>query len=556
MLRHNGLERVSSDWLTGLETILVEVFLVEPQLRSIPNDSFLKLNNLQAVTIQTKLLKHLPLFSGLNNLRYIQIESESLLDLSPLNFKNNHNLEKVHISSSPFLTKLSANTFVELPKLELINITNCGLNWIHARAFVGLIELKELSLVGNKLVDAGMVARANRELPKLEVIRLDVNNIDKLSEASFVDLPNVKEIHLSDNRISEILFGAFHRLPELKKLNLNRNAIRYIHPESFLQDTPNNLEELLLVDNRIRHIKELRSILNSLPRLLFLDMSYNNLKTIPFGAIRGHPTLEQLDMSFNQIDHIEKEAFMAMPALRELRLRNNSLSELIQPPFWNLPALKGLDLSGNLFRRIEPRLLQNLPSLRRLDLNGNRLTVLDPASFSPVPALEHINVSHNDIKILHPATFRSLLHLYELDASFNRLLQFIPGLPRGIENLHLHHNQIQEIPSLPTPDLDLPALRMLDLRFNRLETLHKKAFSTMPQLKKLFLGKYIIADVKVFYYCKLVISRFQFTTIIGCVNLTRSGQIGNSTSRAKQTGQCSSACVKTHEKPQPIKPQR
>lgn len=490
MLRHNGLERVSSDWLTGLESNLVEVFLVEPQLRSIPIDAFSKLNALQAITIQTKLMKHLPLFSGITKLRYIQSDSESLLELSPLNFKGNVNLERLHVSSSPLLGKIEANTFVDLPKLELVNITNCGMVWMHSRAFTRLPALRELILTGNKIADAGMIGQATRELPELEILKLDFNNINKLDEASFVDMPKITEIHLSDNKISEILFGAFHRLPHLKKLNLNRNFIKYIHPEIFLQDVPNNLEELLLVDNRISHIKELRSVLNSLPRLLFLDLSFNNLKTIPFGGFRGHPTLEQLDLSFNKINLIEKEAFMAMPALRELRLRNNSLSELLPQPFWNLPALKGLDLSENLFRRIGPRLLLNLPSLRRLDLHENDLNIIDPDSLLPVPTLEHINISHNSLEILHPATFRPLLHLYELDVSYNRLLYFVPGLPRGIENLHLHHNHILEVPRLPSPDLDLPALKMLDIRFNRLETIYEKAFTTMPQLKKIYLGKY------------------------------------------------------------------
>lgn len=490
MLRHNGLERVSSDWLTGLESILVEVFLVEPQFRSVPDDAFAKLNALQAITIQTKLLKHLPLFSRLMNLRYIQIDSESLLEVSPLNFKDNLNLEKLHISSSPHLTKLEANTFVDLPKLELVNISNCGLNWIHVRTFARLPSLKDLSLIGNKITDAAMIGQATRELPNLQLIKLDSNDINKLDEASFVDMPKVTEISLSENKITEILFGAFHRLPKLKKLNLNKNFIKYIHPESFLQDMPNRLEELLLVDNRISHIKDIRSVLNSLPKLQFLDLSFNNLQMIPLGAFRGHPTLEQIDLSFNKINLIDKEAFMAMPALRELRLRNNSLSDLIEPPFWNLPALKGLDLSENLFRRIGPRLLLNLPSLRRLDLHGNNLNVIDQDSFLLVPALEHINISHNDLKILHPATFRPLLHLYELDASYNRLINFVSGLPRDVENLYMHHNRIKEVLRLPSPDMDLPILKMLDLRFNRLEMLYKKAFSTMPQLKKLFLGKY------------------------------------------------------------------
>jgi hypothetical protein len=39
MLRHNGLERLSAGWLNDMETNLVEIFIVERGLRSIPVDS-------------------------------------------------------------------------------------------------------------------------------------------------------------------------------------------------------------------------------------------------------------------------------------------------------------------------------------------------------------------------------------------------------------------------------------------------------------------------------------------------------------------------------------
>lgn len=490
MLRQNGLEIVSSNWSTGLETELVEIFVVEPRLRKIPEDSLLKLKALQALTIQTKLLQHLPLLSGLNKLRYMQIEAESLVELSSNKFRNNLNLEMVHISSSSGVIKLEANTFVDFPKLELINITNCSLEWIHSRAFARLPTLKELSLIGNKIVNAAMIGHAIKELPHLEIIRLDSNFINELAEGSFRNLPKLKEIHLSDNRISQIHLGAFQRLPKLRKLNLNKNVIKYIHPESFSQDFHNNLEELHLSNNRIKQIKELRYILNALPRLLFLDVSYNVLENIPFGALGGHHTLEQLDLSFNKLVLIDKQAFTTMPVLRELRLRNNSLSELTEQPFWNLPSLKGLDLSENLFRRIGLKLLLNLPSLRRLDLSKNQVNVIEPNTFLPVPALEHVNVSHNRLEIIHPGTFRSLLHLYEIDISYNRLIQFVPGLPRGVENAYLHHNYIKEISKLPSPDLDLPELKLLDLSHNKLDIVSKKSFSTIPQLKKMYLGKF------------------------------------------------------------------
>jgi Leucine-rich repeat (LRR) protein len=102
------------------------------------------------------------------------------------------------------------------------------------------------------------------------------------------------------------------------------------------------LETIHLQNNDISRIEEVRSILNALPTLKYLDLSNNKLTEIPFGALRGHGTLEQLHLNNNQLRLIERDAMMAMPSLRELRIRNNSLTDLLPMPFWNLPALKGL----------------------------------------------------------------------------------------------------------------------------------------------------------------------------------------------------------------------
>lgn len=105
--------------------------------------------------------------------------------------------------------------------------------------------------------------------------------------------------------------------------------------------TGRGIETIHLQFNDIDRIQEVRSVLDALPTLRYLDMSNNKLTEIPFGALRGHGTLEQLHLNSNYIRLIERDALMAMPSLRELRLRNNSLTDLLPMPFWNLPALKG-----------------------------------------------------------------------------------------------------------------------------------------------------------------------------------------------------------------------
>ena len=348
MLRDNGLERVVASWLAGLEDTLLEIFVVEPRLRSLPADSLEQLRGLEAVTLQGGAIKRLPRFSGLPRLRYIHIESPALIELSPVGFKALNDLEQLHVTFSPHLTRLEGGLLQDLPRLRMLNISHCGITWIHPRTLARLPTLKELSLVGNRLSDPGMVGRAARDLPSLSILRLDDNYFDRLGEASFVDLPALRELTLSGNRIIELQRGAFDRLPALRRLDLSRNRVLRIHPEAFLQHS-GSLEELYLTNNALEHLGEVRAVLDSLPRLRYLDLSYNYIEEVPFGMLRGHPSLERLHLDHNRMQHIQREAFTAMPALRELRLRNNSLSNFLEGPLWNLPALKVIsNFRGNL----------------------------------------------------------------------------------------------------------------------------------------------------------------------------------------------------------------
>ncbi|XP_049865245.1 protein artichoke [Pectinophora gossypiella] len=489
MLRHNGLERVSAAWLETQEANLVEIYIVENDLRNVPAESLMKLQNLQAVTIESQNLKRIPALLNMPKLRYVNIQSESLIAVNEHTFENLPILERLFIRGSPNLRILKENALYNLPKLRRLEITDCGINLIHMRALSLLPTLSELSLSNNKINDATMVGRATRDLPNLTLLNLNHNLIDKLNEGAFVDQPMLEKLYLSNNNINIIHHGAFHRVPKLRIVDLNYNQISQIHPESFLQQSGSGVEELTLIGNQIMHISEFRALLDALPRLRFLDMSDNLLQEIPRGALRGHPNLERLHLNKNNIKFIQADAFMTMPALRELHLRNNSLTDMIEGPFWNLPALKGLDLSYNLFQRLQPKLLFNLPSLRRINFSNNQLAIIDPITFMQTPLLEFINISSNALVSTHPATFRNLENLYELDVSSNRLVEFVPGLPRGLEKLYLQKNQITNLPMPPSPDLDLPSLRTLDISNNGIQKVPHNSMKTLHNLRRFYMKR-------------------------------------------------------------------
>lgn len=280
MLRHNGLERLANGWLSDLEDSLVEVFIVERELRNVPLDSMIGLKKLEAVTIQSESLKRVPIFSGLKSLRYVRIQSNSLVELAPNTFRDMPSLETVQIIGSSRLNRLEAGLFNDLPQLKYLNVAENGISWIHLRALSGLPNLKTIELSSNKISDAGMVGRAVKDLNRLEELKLDRNHITRLSEGSFVDLPALRELLLNDNAISEIYHGAFHRTPMLKLIHLENNFLSRVHPESFLLRSGSGVEYLHIQNNEIARVEELRSLLDALPMLKFLDLSNNQLQEV------------------------------------------------------------------------------------------------------------------------------------------------------------------------------------------------------------------------------------------------------------------------------------
>lgn len=69
MLRENGLQRISSNWLAGVETTLQEIYIVEPELRSFPDDLLVTLPKLEALTLSAGLITKIPAIFGLSRLR-------------------------------------------------------------------------------------------------------------------------------------------------------------------------------------------------------------------------------------------------------------------------------------------------------------------------------------------------------------------------------------------------------------------------------------------------------------------------------------------------------
>ena len=72
----------------------------------------------------------------------------------------------------------------------------------------------------------------------------------------------------------------------MKSVDLSHNKIRHFHSDSFIS-TP-LVDELKLSHNGLTEVSDVSFVMDALPKLRLLDLSKNDIRDIPFGALRGN----------------------------------------------------------------------------------------------------------------------------------------------------------------------------------------------------------------------------------------------------------------------------
>lgn len=150
-----------------------------------------------------------------------------------------------------------------------------------------------------------------------------------------------------------------------------------------------------------------------------IDLSKNSLRTFPL-VLLELPSLVKLNLTRNQITTIPEDSAVSSFSLEEIHLKENRLENL--PKFiFQLPALKFLDASVNRIAEM-PSEMWSSPSLVSLNLSNNCLSWL-PASLHD-PAAPHRsssnffkfhNASHGSLRLCQTASYTGSLSSVELD---------------------------------------------------------------------------------------------------------------------------------------------
>jgi Leucine-rich repeat (LRR) protein len=184
--------------------------------------------------------------------------------------------------------------------------------------------------------------------------------------------------------------------------------------EAANNDFPEDVQHLTLTDKNLRSVID--EDLTYFSDLFFLDVSENYLPFTPFGAL---PNLQELRMACNHMQTIDD--LYGFNKLMYLDLSYNQLSVDSIMSLSVLPMLKELDLCGNNLSTLPPD-LSNFQSLEKILLeynkfDNNRIFQI----LGTIPNIRFIDLSHNYLSFIPRETceYGGLRLLETLDLAFN-----------------------------------------------------------------------------------------------------------------------------------------
>lgn len=298
-----------------------------------------------------------------------------------------------------------------------------------------------------------------------------------ITPGSFQTLSDLRHLSIEFCKIANLTSGAFRGLRQLKNLTLRTHNTDWsamtleVEKDAFT-------EELTLLER--------------------LDLSVNNIWSLPDAAFCSLHSLEYLNLTRNRIRELEKLRFGSAPShqlcgsnLKLLDLSNNSIDSLPSAVFSKLTRLQNLNLQGNAISFIADHALDGLSSLSSLNLADNKLVALPPELFSDTREVRELHLQNNSINVIAPGLFNDLTEMIILDLADNELTDewintaTFAGLLRLVV-LNLSNNNIAKLEA--TVFRDLYSLQILRLEENAIESIAENAFNSLNNLHTLILS--------------------------------------------------------------------
>ncbi|KAI8507766.1 hypothetical protein Bbelb_140060 [Branchiostoma belcheri] len=195
------------------------------------------LQNLDLSSNQIRVIQEAA-FEGLKQLKHLFLSSNKLHTVDSAWWQGMYGLEVLEISklsATDFLasfnkTDKTSPVFSGLKNIRILQLRFSELRIIRKLYFAGLVTLKHLWLNKNKLamIEAGAFAGL-----KISYLSLEGNVFTAVRCGWFSGMQTLMTIDLSENLVSSVEPCAFHGAPKLRRIQLTRNRLSFVASEWF-----------------------------------------------------------------------------------------------------------------------------------------------------------------------------------------------------------------------------------------------------------------------------------------------------------------------------------
>lgn len=287
---------------------------------------------------------------------------------------------------------LRRGVFRWLTVATVIDVSQNRVNQIHRNAFEGLEgRLKTLNLSHNLLGE--VYAHTFASLTHLKVLDLSHNHIGVLGYGAFRGLPHLEALVLTGNSLSSLGFPS--PLPKLQYLHLGGNKL---WSASGLAQFARNIKYLNIEENHLTNLEDVHVFLDRLRELQILLYGGNRVRWCGLSqnaSAAAWNKLQLLDLHGGSLQALWAQGqclnlLDGLGHVAHLNLSSNQLQSLPRGVFQGLATVVTMDLSSNALTYLQPGALPR--SLRKLDLSNNFLAAPEPAAFR---SLSHLDLRSN-----------------------------------------------------------------------------------------------------------------------------------------------------------------
>lgn len=245
-----------------------------------------------------------------------------------------------------------------------------------------------------------------------------------------------------------------------------------------------SIQRLHLQNNKIKAVD---AALGFYGQLHHVDLSYNELLSVPDRAFKSQRRLVELRLLSNKISKLSNATFDGLKSLRILSLRKNFLEELAADGlFAQADQLEELDIGQNRIRTVQAAAFAGLAHLRILYLDDNDLHAVPSQAFGLIPHLAELHLGLNPFEHIPEEAFRPIANLYLLDLHGGSVHNISAGGFHGLETLRVLRLSGNALDAVPSRQLEgLERLEELSLGRNYIETIGKADFAGLRKLRLL-----------------------------------------------------------------------